>query len=80
MRRSIRGSSIKTEWVLCLLWVLSAFPAEAQSLTKRLNALLDAPPLNRHLWGIAIADSNGRPIFSRNADRLFIPASNTLVD
>jgi D-alanyl-D-alanine carboxypeptidase len=52
-------------------------PVEAQTLTKRLDALLDAPPLNRHLWGIAIADASGRPIFSRNADRLFIPASNT---
>ena len=85
MRRSIRGSSIKserpkarrTEWLLCLLWVLSAFPAEAQTLTKRLDALLDTPPLNRHLWGVAIADSTGRTIFTRNADRLFIPASNT---
>jgi D-alanyl-D-alanine carboxypeptidase/D-alanyl-D-alanine-endopeptidase (penicillin-binding protein 4) len=51
--------------------------AEAQSLTRRLDSLLDAPPLNRHLWGIAIADTSGRAIFARNADRLFIPASNT---
>src|SRR5262245_26182321 len=68
MRRSIRALSTS------LLFVT---PLTAQTLTKRLDALLDAPPLNRHLWGIAIADSNGRPIFSRNADRLFIPASNT---
>jgi D-alanyl-D-alanine carboxypeptidase/D-alanyl-D-alanine-endopeptidase (penicillin-binding protein 4) len=50
---------------------------QAQTLTQRLDALLDAPPLNRHLWGIAVADSNGRTMFARNADRLFIPASNT---
>jgi D-alanyl-D-alanine carboxypeptidase/D-alanyl-D-alanine-endopeptidase (penicillin-binding protein 4) len=49
----------------------------AQTLTQRLDSLLDAPPLNRHLWGIAIADADGRTIFTRNADRLFIPASNT---
>ena len=85
MRRSTRGSSTETEgpkdlrtYGLLLLCVLASLrPVAAQTLTKRLDALLDAPPLNRHLWGIAIADSNGRPIFSRNADRLFIPASNT---
>jgi D-alanyl-D-alanine carboxypeptidase/D-alanyl-D-alanine-endopeptidase (penicillin-binding protein 4) len=49
----------------------------SQSLTHRLDALLDTPPLNRHLWGIAIADTTGRPIYLRNADRMFIPASNT---
>jgi hypothetical protein len=37
----------------------------AQTLTRRLDSLLDAPPLNRHLWGVAIADSNGRTIFAR---------------
>ena len=85
MRRSIRGSNTEgrdarrgTRWVFGVLCVLASVrPVEAQTLTKRLDALLDAPPLNRHLWGIAIADASGRPIFSRNADRLFIPASNT---
>jgi D-alanyl-D-alanine carboxypeptidase/D-alanyl-D-alanine-endopeptidase (penicillin-binding protein 4) len=48
----------------------------AQSLARRLDARLDAPDLNRHLWGVAIADANGRLLYGRNADRLFIPASN----
>ena len=85
MRRSIRGSNTKAlgagrgaRLSLALLCVLSTVrPLEGQTLTRRLNSLLDAPPLNRHLWGIVIADSNGRTIFARNADRLFIPASNT---
>jgi D-alanyl-D-alanine carboxypeptidase/D-alanyl-D-alanine-endopeptidase (penicillin-binding protein 4) len=49
---------------------------QAQSLTKRLDALLDAPPLNRHLWGVALLDGEGKTLYARHADRLFIPASN----
>src|SRR5580765_2010799 len=65
-------------FVLCALFVCASVRLlPAQSLTKRLDAILDAPPLNRHLWGIAIADTSGRPLYLRNADRLFIPASNT---
>lgn len=52
-------------------------PAAAQSFRKPLERVLDADPLRRHLWGIAVADSTGRLLYTRNADRLFIPASNT---
>jgi serine-type D-Ala-D-Ala carboxypeptidase/endopeptidase (penicillin-binding protein 4) len=55
---------------------LLASPVAAQSLTQRLDRALDAPPLDRHLWGIAVSDTSGRRLFGRNADRLFIPASN----
>lgn len=55
----------------------SAPSVAAQSLARRLDARLDAPGLDRHLWGVAITDVNGRLIYGRNADRLFIPASNT---
>lgn len=51
--------------------------ADAQSFRKRLERVLDAEPLKRHLWGIAVADSTGRLLYGRNAERLFIPASNT---
>lgn len=47
------------------------------SLAKRLNRLLDEPPFDRALWGIAIANPGGRVVFERNGDRLFIPASST---
>jgi len=57
--------------------LLTASVLSAQSLTKRLDARLDRPPFNRQLWGVAVADENGKLIYSRNADRLFIPASNT---
>ena len=61
-------------WILVTLCPVGLNP---QSLNNRIDALLDAPPLDRHLWGIAVADTTGRLIFGRNADRLFIPASNT---
>ena len=66
---------------LFCLSVLPVFPVvpvlPAQSLAKRLDARLDRPPFNRQLWGVALADETGRLLYSRNADRLFIPASNT---
>ncbi len=46
-------------------------------LERRLNCLLDTPPFDRALWGVAIANPRGRLVFERNADRLFVPASNT---
>lgn len=56
-------------------------PASAQhpSLTRRLNALLDEPPFDRAIWGVAVADPTGRIVFARNADRLFVPASVTKI-
>src|SRR4051794_7210057 len=62
--------------LLCLV-ILPVSVLPAQSLAKRLDARLDRPPFNRQLWGVAVADENGKLIYSRNADRLFIPASNT---
>jgi D-alanyl-D-alanine carboxypeptidase/D-alanyl-D-alanine-endopeptidase (penicillin-binding protein 4) len=44
---------------------------------RGLDSLLDAPPFNRQLWGVALVDPAGRLLYGRNADRLFVPASNT---
>ncbi len=71
MRRSIVAIS-----VLSLL----ASPLGAQlprAATRQLDSLLDAPPFNRNLWGVALVDEKGRLLYGRNADKLFIPASNT---
>jgi len=54
-----------------------ALPVEAQAITPRITRRLDRPPLDRHLWGIAVLDDGGRLVVGRNADRLFTPASNT---
>jgi D-alanyl-D-alanine carboxypeptidase/D-alanyl-D-alanine-endopeptidase (penicillin-binding protein 4) len=62
---------------LALLALLVAAPLGAQSLAGRLAARLDGPDLDRHLWGVAVSDLDGNQLFGRNAERLFIPASNT---
>jgi serine-type D-Ala-D-Ala carboxypeptidase/endopeptidase (penicillin-binding protein 4) len=59
-------------------------PAGAQSaarpgrgpLARRLDALLDRPPFDRVTWGVSVVDEQGRVLYERNADRLFVPASN----
>lgn len=44
---------------------------------RQLDSLLDSPPFDRNLWGVALVDGQGKLLFGRNADKLFIPASNT---
>jgi D-alanyl-D-alanine carboxypeptidase/D-alanyl-D-alanine-endopeptidase (penicillin-binding protein 4) len=62
---------------LCLLAVTVASSAAQTGTARRIDRLLDQAPLDRALWGILVADERGREIYSRNADRLFVPASNT---
>jgi len=47
------------------------------SLERRLAQLIDVPPFDRATWGIYAVDDRGRVLYQRNADRLFVPASNT---
>lgn len=65
-----------------LLWltfcIVLAAPAFAQQ-ARRIDAKLDQPPFNRNLWGVALMDEGGRLLYGRNADRMFIPASNTKI-
>jgi D-alanyl-D-alanine carboxypeptidase/D-alanyl-D-alanine-endopeptidase (penicillin-binding protein 4) len=60
-----------------LLPLALATPAAAQSLRSRIDRLLDTPPFDRASWGVVLTDSAGRVLYTRNADRLFVPASNT---
>ncbi|HEX8905207.1 MAG TPA: D-alanyl-D-alanine carboxypeptidase, partial [Longimicrobiaceae bacterium] len=47
------------------------------SLAARIEAVLSRPSLRRADWGIEVRDAaSGRVLYARNADRLFIPASN----
>ncbi len=61
------------------LTALSAMPTAvfSQSLAQRLDMRLDEAPFDRHLWGVVMMEMDGSVTYSRNADRLFIPASNT---
>jgi serine-type D-Ala-D-Ala carboxypeptidase/endopeptidase (penicillin-binding protein 4) len=63
--------------MLALMGTPESRGLHAQSLAKRLDARLDAPPFNRQLWGVALVDDRGRLLYGRNPERLFIPASNT---
>jgi len=67
---------------ILLLLLFSAHPPirlSAQSLARRLDRRLDAAPFNRNLWGVVVLDDRGRTLYARNADRLFVPASNTKI-
>ena len=64
-------------WLVALTFLLLPTQVQAQSLTQRMDALLDRPPFQSTLWGVAVVDENGRAVYSRNADRMFVPASNT---
>jgi D-alanyl-D-alanine carboxypeptidase/D-alanyl-D-alanine-endopeptidase (penicillin-binding protein 4) len=62
---------------LAFLSVLLATPGLAQKdLAKRIDRLLDLPPFDRATWGVVLADSTGKVLYERNANRLFVPASN----
>lgn len=61
----------------CLVLAAAAPTLAGQSLAKRLNRLLEAPPFDRQYWGIVVLDTTGTVLFQQNATRLFVPASNT---
>ncbi|HUF13445.1 MAG TPA: D-alanyl-D-alanine carboxypeptidase/D-alanyl-D-alanine-endopeptidase [Longimicrobiales bacterium] len=51
--------------------------AHATDLAARISTIVDRPPLDRAHWGIFVQDAHsGEVLYQRNADRLFIPASN----
>lgn len=78
-RRALVGWRYGLRRALSVLSVFSilSVPATAQSFVRRLDTRLDRPPFNRQLWGVALTDENGRLVYGRNPDRLFMPASNT---
>jgi D-alanyl-D-alanine carboxypeptidase/D-alanyl-D-alanine-endopeptidase (penicillin-binding protein 4) len=74
MTSLFRGAAL-----LAAILLLPVGPATAQKLARRLDARLDAPGLDRLLWGVSVTDLDGRVLYSRNGDRLFVPASNTKI-
>jgi D-alanyl-D-alanine carboxypeptidase/D-alanyl-D-alanine-endopeptidase (penicillin-binding protein 4) len=67
--------------ILALLWLVGAAQlqaAEHRPPGPRINAVLSDPELARGFWGIEVVSLNsGQVLYSQNADKLFIPASNT---
>ena len=85
-RRTTRAGLVAGSSLLRLLFLTglslatlapAPLPAQSKALAKRLDARLDAKPFDRQLWGVAMVDEKGKLLYGRNADRLFIPASNT---
>ena len=70
--------------ILASLAISSALAAQAPApaarrgnLEQRVRPLLDQAPFDRASWGVHVMDSTGRVLFTRNGDRLFMPASVT---
>jgi D-alanyl-D-alanine carboxypeptidase/D-alanyl-D-alanine-endopeptidase (penicillin-binding protein 4) len=65
-------------WLAGALALTLAAPLSAASLAQEIARLLDAAPVSRSaFWGIEIVDlASGKTLYSRNNDRLFVPASN----
>ncbi len=66
---------------LALLSVLAALQLHAidrRPLAPKINTILSDPDLSRAFWGIQVVSlSTGEVVYSQNADKLFVPASNT---
>src|SRR5438046_1532593 len=70
--------------ILASLTISSTLAAQSKPLTaplhgsleRRLATLLDQPPFSRANWGVYVVD-DGKVLFARNADRFYVPASNT---
>ena len=77
MRRRIPALPMTRTVLLALVAATAVAPVSAQTLAKRIDKRLDAPGLDRHIWGVAVTDLNGRLLYGRNADRMMVPASNT---
>jgi D-alanyl-D-alanine carboxypeptidase/D-alanyl-D-alanine-endopeptidase (penicillin-binding protein 4) len=66
-----------------LVWLAGTAGAADAQLAKKavrsIDSLLTAAPFERSIWGIALIDDKGRLLYGHNADKLFIPASNTKI-
>lgn len=65
-------------FLLMFLLVLPSVAADHKSAQKRIEEALVDPEVARAMWGIEVVDlASGKTLYSLNADKLFIPASNT---
>jgi D-alanyl-D-alanine carboxypeptidase/D-alanyl-D-alanine-endopeptidase (penicillin-binding protein 4) len=61
--------------LITALLIAVASSGSAQQPGHRTDTLLDSSPFDRAHWGILMVDGEGREVFARNPDRLFVPAS-----
>ena len=63
---------------IVVLVLLSGAFTWAATLAERIDKILNQPAARRAFWGIKVVDlGSGRTLYQRNADRPFVPASNT---
>jgi D-alanyl-D-alanine carboxypeptidase/D-alanyl-D-alanine-endopeptidase (penicillin-binding protein 4) len=82
LRRNLWKSAFPA-LLLCLSLTPPSFPAEVQkparpvTLAQRIESILRRPEARRGHWGIEVVRlSDGKVLYTRNAEQLFIPASN----
>ncbi len=74
----MRRTRLFPQIALCLLLLTQLQAASRKPLEKRIAAVLDASDLAHGFWGIEVVSlSSGRVLYSRDAEKLFTPASNT---
>ncbi|MFO0887802.1 MAG: D-alanyl-D-alanine carboxypeptidase [Isosphaeraceae bacterium] len=53
-------------------------PWPSETISRRVKGILESPGFEHGHWGLLVVQaSDGRPVFQRNADQLFAPASVT---
>jgi len=73
-----RPFSVSLSGLLMLIGGAPPTPAAAQhALAGNIDRHLQELPFSRTHWGIVVVDEGGRELYARNADQLFVPASNT---
>jgi D-alanyl-D-alanine carboxypeptidase/D-alanyl-D-alanine-endopeptidase (penicillin-binding protein 4) len=64
--------------LLTFLLSVQVVAADYKGAQKRIEELLADPDVAKAVWGIEVVDlGSGKTVYSLNADKLFIPASNT---
>jgi D-alanyl-D-alanine carboxypeptidase/D-alanyl-D-alanine-endopeptidase (penicillin-binding protein 4) len=79
-RKRIPGSLRTVALTALMLWLCTvvAFAAQYKELAKQVDAILERPDVARSFWGVEIEElDTGNVVYSHDADRLFVPASNT---
>jgi D-alanyl-D-alanine carboxypeptidase/D-alanyl-D-alanine-endopeptidase (penicillin-binding protein 4) len=74
----MRPARLLVAFLAVLLSTAHLYAADPRLLAPKVNAILADPDIARGFWGIDIVSLNsGQVLYSQNADKLFIPASNT---
>src|SRR3954464_15058485 len=74
-RPIVRRMELRVKYAVLLLLFAGCATVPAPK-PNRIDQLINTPPFNRAVWGIDVEDDDGHVIYSLNAHRLEMPASN----